>query len=62
MKIAVSGETTLFTKEIERMNILTAIEQMGIPLNDLNTLADGFDAIPQRSFSLPARAYIEQGY
>jgi choline monooxygenase len=44
------------------MNILTAIEQMGIPLNDLNTLADGFDAVPQRSFSLPARAYIEQGY
>ncbi len=33
-----------------------------IPVNELQTLADGFDVMPQRSFSLPARAYIQPGY
>jgi phenylpropionate dioxygenase-like ring-hydroxylating dioxygenase large terminal subunit len=50
------------TIEVEQMNVSTAKRQKGIPLDDLITLADGFDAVPERSFSLPARAYIEQGY
>jgi carnitine monooxygenase subunit len=35
---------------------------MTISMNDLQTLGDRFDSVPQRSYSLPARTYIQPGY
>ena len=35
---------------------------MTISMQDLRTLGDLFEAAPQRSFSLPARAYVQPGY
>ena len=35
---------------------------MTVSLADLQSLADRFDPVPQRSYSLPARAYIQPGY
>ena len=35
---------------------------MSVSIAELQSLASGFDAVPQRSFSLPARSYIEPGY
>ena len=44
------------------MNLLTATKQLAVSPDDLRTLADGFDPVPERSYSLPARAYVEAGY
>ncbi|MCK6627374.1 MAG: ring-hydroxylating oxygenase subunit alpha [Anaerolineae bacterium] len=35
---------------------------MAISISELQTLADRFDVVPQRSYSLPARAYTQPGY
>ncbi len=35
---------------------------MTITQADLESLSDGFDAVPERSYTLPARSYVQQGY
>jgi choline monooxygenase len=35
---------------------------MTVSIADLQSLADRFDPLPQYSYSLPARAYIQPGY
>ena len=35
---------------------------MSVSVLELQTLGENFDTAPQRSFSLPARAYVQPGY
>ena len=35
---------------------------MRVTIADLQSLSDGFDVVPARSYSLPARCYVQPGY